>query len=170
MSEKDLKILEVKKEMEINQSKIRGAQHNAGACNAYISNYKKRLKQIADEYGLRKTEFEAKLSRQIHNAEVTQDILEKLLKEKEELHIKLKAAIHYGEVKCKHCDRYYTPQGLARHEAACSMKPQVKKIKEKEAEIKDDKKELADQKAQLEAEIAELQKKKKNIGKKENPE
>ncbi|MCP4550884.1 MAG: hypothetical protein GY834_02335 [Bacteroidetes bacterium] len=164
MSEKDLKILDVKREININDSAIRGAQHNAGACNAYISNYKKRLVQIAADYELVKADFEAKLKRQIENAQVTQDILEGLLEEKEVLHVRLKEAIHYGEVQCEHCNKYYTAQGLARHQATCSMKPQVKKVKKKEKQIKVDKEALANQKAQLEAEIADLEQKKKNIG------
>ncbi|KKM04896.1 hypothetical protein LCGC14_1759640 [marine sediment metagenome] len=156
MSEKNLKINEVKKESAENTRNIKLAQTTAGMSEAYITNYRKQLIKLKDIYELRKKDLESRLKRQIDNTKTSHDIIDALVANKEVIHAKLKAAIHLGEEQCEYCKNYYTPQGLSRHKTTCSMKPAKKIIKKHQEEIKEAKVDVEARRAALKKQLEQL--------------
>ncbi len=158
MNERMIKSLEVQKEMAENVRLIKQWKLNSIMCENMIKTTEKLLRNEERLYNDRVEKLNKQSARALENAKISHKNLEKLLKEKEALHLKLKEATHIGEVLCEFCKKYYTPQGLSRHKAACAMKPSIKIVKKHEKEIKDDKKDLAARKAALKKELAALEK------------
>lgn len=173
MSERQLKIAEVKAEGRENNRLFRLAQEGEGMSKALIVSYQKQMTQLEKEYDLRMIELNERLQRVVNNAKIHHDIMDKLIEEKEEIHLRLKAAIHLGETQCEYCKKYFTPQGYSRHKNTCSMKPEIKVVKEHKAEMKETRDDLEARKAALQEELKALEKvsaKKLNEEKKPEPE
>ena len=132
---------------------------NATWCEANIGAYESRIKNEENLFNDRINKLKLQIDRAVRNAKKTHDILDDLLKEKETLHLELKAASHFGMELCEFCNKYFTPQGIKRHQSGCSMKPAIKKVAKHAKEIKEDKADLAARKAALKKELLELDKK-----------
>lgn len=158
MSEKNIKLREVERAISKNVEETKTWNLNAIYCEVNIKSYEKQILKLEKLHKDRINKLKLQIDRDIKNAKISHNNLDELLKEKEDLHIKYKAAIHMGEVQCEFCHKYYTPQGLSRHKASCSMKPEVKTIKKHEEEIKDNKAALMAKKAALKKELANLEK------------
>ncbi|KKN09414.1 hypothetical protein LCGC14_1046920 [marine sediment metagenome] len=91
--------------------------------------------------------------RAIENAKISNDKLDELLAEKEELHIELKKISNLDKVVCEFCDRYYSSTGIARHKRACISNPKVKKIAKHKEELEAEKKKRDARKKKLEGGI-----------------
>lgn len=162
--EKDLKIFAVKKALADNATALESAKNTAGSDEAIIINLQKRIKKEKELSALRIQGLEKQLQRVIQNAKDNHAFIESLIKNKEVLHTDLKATIHFGEVQCEWCKKYYkTEQGLKRHQTTCDAKPEVKIEKKHEEEVKESKEELLARKAALEKEIADIDKKQKEV-------
>ncbi len=160
MSEKNLKINEIRIANEENTRLIKLAETNAGMSGANILNYRKRLKQLIIECKLRAKEMKDRLKRALDNTKRYHDTIDELIENKEILHEQLKAAYHFGETQCKWCKRYYTPEGINRHKRTCSMKPKRKVVNKNKKQIDEHKKKQAARKKSLEREVI-----KKNVKK-----
>ncbi|GAG69820.1 unnamed protein product, partial [marine sediment metagenome] len=129
--------------------------------------------RLEKEYNLRLAELNERLQRVINNAKIHHDTMDRLIEEKEAIHLRLKEAIHYGEVLCEYCKKYFTPQGIVRHRTACASKPEIKITKEHKVEMKETREDLEARKAALQEELKNLEKvsaKKLNNEKKVEPE
>jgi hypothetical protein len=149
MSEKDIKIKEAKFLIAENNKAIARAREAAGTSEAYVTNYTKQIERLEEEFKLRKADLEQRLNRQVNNAKVHHQTIDDLILKKEELHANLKAAIHLGEAQCEWCGYYFTPDGLARHKASCSARPDIKMVEEHAKEIKELKEELVTPKQEI---------------------
>ena len=161
MSERDKALIEVQKKIRINTANLKAATVNATMCEVNIKTYQKRMLKLDELHKDKMNRVQLQVNRYIKNLKNMHKTLDDLLKEKEALHMKLKEAIHHGEVSCEYCGKYYTSQGLARHKSTCSSKPEVKIVKKHKAEIDKDKEDIEARKAALKAELAELEKKDK---------
>lgn len=158
MSERQLRIAEVKAEGRENNRLFRLAQEGEGMSKAFIISYQKQMTQLEKEYDLRMIELNERLQRVINNAKIHHDTMDRLIEEKEAIHLRLKEAIHYGEVLCEYCKKYFTPQGYSRHKNTCSMKPEIKITKEHKVEMKESRDDLEARKAALQEELKALEK------------
>ena len=103
--------------------------------------------------------FRLEINDAVENAKLLHDNLERLLKEKESLHVELKKAANYGKKQCEYCEKYFTIAGLSRHQANCSGKPETKVDKQHDEEVKEIKDDIEARKAALKKELAALEKK-----------
>jgi hypothetical protein len=149
MSEKDLKIREAKFKIAENNTAIMRAREGALTSEAYIINYTKQIKRLEEVFKLRKADLEQRLKRQIENAQVHHQTIDNLVLKKEELHSNLKEAIHLGEAQCEFCKHYFTPNGLARHQASCTARPDIQMLEEHAKEIQELKEELVTPKQEV---------------------
>lgn len=157
MSEREIKIRAAKQAAEENSRQLQREQSAANVSEAYIINYRKQIIRLEKEFKLRKEGLEEQLNRVIENAKFHHSEIDKLINNKEELHAQLKEAIHLGEAQCEWCGKYFTPQGLPRHQASCSAKPEAKVIEKHEEEIKESKEDLEAKKAALQKQLQELE-------------
>ncbi len=152
MSEKNLKINEVKIANRENSRLINLSETNAGMSSANVLNYKKRIKQMQIEHKLRIKEMRDRLKRAVANTKQHHKTIDELIENKELLHDQLIAAYHLGETQCDWCYKYFTPAGIRRHKAGCSMKPKRRAVNKNKKEIDKHKKDLLARKKSLEKE------------------
>ncbi len=158
MSKKDIELDKVQKAIADNTRKIKTAKQNAVVSEVHIKTYESQIKYQDLLHNDRVNKFRLQIDRAVENSKLLHDRLEELLKEKEALHIELTKATHLGQELCEFCKKYYTPQGLSRHKASCSMKPAIKIVKKHEKEIKIDKEDLEARKAELKKALEALDK------------
>jgi hypothetical protein len=163
MSEKNLKIKEVKIANRENTRLIELAKTNAGISKANVLNYNKRIKQEKLMHEKRLKELQDRLNRAIDNTKRHHDTIDSLIKNKEGLHDQLKEAIHLGEVQCEWCLNWFTQQGFSRHKTSCVMNPGKKAVKDNEKAIKQKLADLAAEKAALQKEEEEILKEIKKV-------
>jgi len=156
MSERDRILLEVQRAIGINNKNIKAATVNATMCEVNIKTYQKRLLKLDELHKAKMNRVQLQVDRYVKNLKNMHKTLDDLLAEKEELHVKLKDASHFGMIKCEHCRKYFTSQGLARHKNTCSSKPVNKTVEADKEEIKEIKDDIEARKAALEKELAKL--------------
>lgn len=156
MSEKNIKIQEVKIANRENSRLIELAKTNAGMSKANVLNYKKQIKKQKAIHELRLEELNDRLNRAIENTKRHHDTIDELIKNKEGLHDRLKEAIHIGEVQCEWCHKWFTQQGFSRHKSGCAANPGKKAVKENKKVIDKRLSDLAAEKAALQKEEEEI--------------
>ena len=149
MNEKDYKINEIHKKITKNKQTIESVKFDTAMSESYVLSHQKQLIRLAKEYKLRDTELKTRLQRHINNTKRLHNALDKLIKEKEALHIELREAHNFGKTQCEYCERYFTPQGIKRHSDTCASKPEIKMEVEHIEEVKELKGDLAAKKAAL---------------------
>ena len=159
MSERDLELIKVQKKIKDNNTKLKTAHQDAVLAEVYINNYESQIEYQTKLYNDIVNKFRLEINDAVENAKLLHDNLERLLKEKEELHAELKTASHYGMVQCEHCQNYFTEVGLTRHQKTCSGKAEVKIDKQHDAEVKEIEADIEARKAALKKELAALDKK-----------
>ena len=159
MSEKKLALSKVKKALEENNRSFKMWTSNAVMAEVRVKTYQKMIPEAERLHNIKLEKIRAQVDRSVKNAKRAHKALDDLLEEKEQLHLDLKAASHYGMVKCEYCENYFTSQGITRHKSACSSKPEVKIVEKHKAEIKQDKEDIEAKKAALREELAKLDKK-----------
>ena len=160
MSEQQKLLIEVQKKIQVNTANFRAAKVNATMCEVNIKTYQRNMVELDRLHKVKMNNIQKQIDRYIRNLKDMNKTLDTLLEEKEDLYEELKAATHYGQVKCEHCLNYFTHQGLSRHKNTCGSKPEIKKEKEHKAEVKVIKDDIEARKAALKKELAELNKKK----------
>lgn len=158
MSEQQIELDRVQKALAKNTSKLNTAKQNAVISEVHIKTYESQIEHQTKLYNDIVNKFRMQIDKTVDNAKLLHKRLEDLLKEKEALHLELRAASNFGKVQCEWCKRYYTDQGLKRHQATCIAKPEVKIEKKHKEEVKEIKEDLAARKASLEKELADLKK------------
>lgn len=157
MNEKDLKVLSAKKAMEENNVAITRAQEAAQTSEAYVINYQKQIEHLKKNHQLRLNDLQKQLNRVINNAKIHHDTIDNLIQKREELYQVFHETLHLGQVQCKYCSLYFkNEESLARHEKACTARPEIKIAATHEADISQKKEELLARKAALEKELNEI--------------
>ena len=165
MSERDLELRKVQKKIAKNTTKLKTAHQNAVLAEVQIKTCESQIEYQTLLYNDIVNKFKLEIEDAVGNAKFLHDNLEALLKEKETLHVELKGATHYGQVQCSHCEKYFTKQGLSRHENNCSRKPETKIDKKHGAEVKVIKDDIAARKLALKKELAAVEKQEENAEK-----
>ena len=159
MSERIYKLKENKRLAEENTKQIRFWKQNAVMSEVEIGTSEK---LIGYQIKLHKdivNKLKLKIERAIKNAKVSHKKIDDLLKEKEDLHIRLKLLNNYGKLSCEYCGKFYTRLGLPRHKSACSSKPEIKDAKKHKSEMSAERKILEAKREALQKQIADLGKK-----------
>ena len=159
MSEQQIILIEVQKKIAKNNTKLKTANQDAVLAEVRIRQCESQIEYQTKLYNDIVNKFKLEIEDAIKNAKYLHDNLEDLLKEKEGLHVELKAATHYGKKQCEHCLKYFTIAGLSRHQNNCSGKPEIKIDKKHEVEVKEIKDDIEARKAALKKELAALEKK-----------
>ena len=159
MSEQQIILIEVQKKIAKNNIKLKTANQDAVLSEVRIRQCESQIEYQTKLYNDIVNKLKLEIEDAIKNAKYLHDNLEDLLKEKESLHVELKAATHYGKKQCEFCEKYFTVSGLTRHQANCSGKPETKVDKKHEVEVKEIKNDIAARKAALKKELAALEKK-----------
>ena len=160
MSEQQKLLIEVQKKIQVNTANFRAAKVNATMCEVNIKTYQRNMVELDRLHKVKMNNIQKQIDRYVRNLKDMNKTLDTLLEEKEDLHEELKAATHFGQVKCEHCLNYFTDQGLSRHKKTCASKPANKIVKKHKEEIKEVADDIEARKAALEKELAELKKKK----------
>lgn len=159
MSERDIALDKVQKAMKENADEIKANTLNATWCEANIGAYESRIENEKNLYNDRINKLNLQINRAVTNAKKTHDRLDELLEEKESLHLELKKASHFGMDQCEYCMKFFTPQGIKRHQDSCASKPEIKQEKKHKAEVVEIKEDVEAKKAALKKQLAELEKK-----------
>ncbi|KKK76709.1 hypothetical protein LCGC14_2860900, partial [marine sediment metagenome] len=109
MSETDIiNYSRVNKALEENNRQFKQWHLNVIMCEIEIKTNTKQIKQqiILVKDKVNKLKLQRKSA--IENVKISNNKLDELLAEKEELHIELKKISHYGKVVCEYCVRYYS--------------------------------------------------------------
>jgi len=159
MSERDLALIEVQKEIKINTKNIAAATVNATMSEVNIKTYQKHMIKLDELHKEKLNRVQKQVDRYIKNLKDMHSTLDELLAEKEALHVKLKETSHWGQVQCEHCKNYFTDVGLTRHAKSCIAKPTNKLVDDDKAEIDTIKDDIEARKAALKKELAALEKK-----------
>jgi len=161
MSKRDIALDKVQKAIARNNAEIKVTHCSAVAVEVNINTHKRLIVELDRLHKDKINRVQKQVNRCIESAKNTHDRMDALLIVKEALHVELKEAIHYGQVQCEWCEKYYSPQGLARHKTACISKPANKAVEESKEEIDLVKEGIEARKAALQKELAELNKIKK---------
>ena len=158
MSERQIALIKVQKAIAINNGEIKATNVNAIMSEVNVKTYKKHIIELDRLHKIKINNVQKQVNRYIKNVKTMHDRLDALLKVKEELHLELKAASHYGKLQCEWCLNYFTSQGLSRHKTACASKPVNKVVDKHKTEIQKDKLDIAARRAKLQKELDELKK------------
>jgi len=158
MTQRDIELARVQKAIAKNNSKLKTANQNAVLSEVHIKTYESQIEYQTTLYNDRINKLKLQIDRSVENAKKLHDNLDELLDEKEALHLELKAASHFGKEKCEYCNKYFTPQGIVRHKAACASKPEIKIEKKHKEEITEHKDDLEARKAALQKQLEDLEK------------
>lgn len=151
-------LIEVQKRIRVNTANLRAAKVNATMCEVNAKTYERNMVELDRLHKVKMNNIQKQIDRYIRNLKDMNKTLENLLEEKEALHLELKEATHYGQVKCEYCQNYFTTQGLSRHKNTCSSKPEIKVEKKHTKEVKEIKDDIEARKAALKKQLAELNK------------
>ena len=160
MSKRQIELARVQKAIAKNNTKLKTARQDSVLSEVRIKQCESQIDYQTLLYNDIVNKLKLEIEDAINNAKKLHDNLEDLLEEKESLHLKLKEATHFGQVKCEHCLNYFTQQGLTRHKNSCAAKPEIKIEKKHKAEVKVIKDDIEARKVALKKELAELNKKK----------
>ncbi|KKN42893.1 hypothetical protein LCGC14_0708670 [marine sediment metagenome] len=158
MSQKDRELDRVQKAMRKNVIKINTATQNAAVSAIHIKTFESQIEYQTTLYNDIVGKLKLQIDRSVENAKNLHDKLEELLKEKESLHVQLKLAFNFGKVECEYCLRYFTTQGIKRHQDNCSSKPEIKIEEEHIEEVNEIKDDLDAKKKDLQAQLKQLEK------------
>ena len=159
MSERDLALIEVQRQIKINIKNIAAATVNATMSEVNIKTFQKHMITLDKLHKEKLNRVQKQVDRYIKNLKDMHSTLDELLAEKEALHVKLKETSHWGQVQCEHCQNYFTAAGLSRHANSCIAKPTNKLVEDDKAEIDTIKDDIEARKAALKKELAEIDKK-----------
>jgi len=158
MSQKSIELDRVQKAIAKNNRKLKTANQNAVISKVNIGIYESQIVYQTKLHNDIVNKLRLQIDRAVNNMKLLHNNLDALIKEKEALHLELKAASNFGKILCEYCKRYFSPQGIKRHSEVCSSKPEIKIEKEHKEEVKEIKEDLAARKASLEKELAALEK------------
>lgn len=158
MSEQSIALAKVQKAIARNNAEIKATHCSAVAVEVNVNTHKRLIVELDRLHKDKINRVQKQVNSCIESAKNAHDRLDALLIVKEELHLELRAATHYGKVECEYCGNYFTSQGLSRHKTACASKPVNKTVDKHKVEIEKDKEDIAARKAMLQKELDELKK------------
>jgi len=158
MNERQIALAKVEKAMAENTRQIKAMKLNIIVCGADVKANNKHKIKLEKIYKDRVNKIQLRIEQSIRNIKFSDKTLDDLLEEKETLYVEFKAANHFGQPQCEWCLNYFSPQGIARHKAACASKPEIKIEKKHKEEVKDIKDDIEARKAALQKELDELKK------------
>lgn len=158
MSEQQRILIEVQKEISVNNKNITAATGDVVVCEVNVKTYQRMLIKLEELHKVKIDKVQKQIDGYIRNLKDMHGVLDDLLAEKEALHVKLTEATHYGKEQCEWCKNYFTPTGLPRHKSACASKPVNKIVKKHKAEIDKTTDDIEARKLALKKELAELEK------------
>lgn len=115
---------------------IASIRHNISINEIGMRNMKKRIEKERELLELRIKDWEMQIHDHALNTDMLHVELEKQVTLKEDLHAKLKDALHVNEIACQFCGRFYSQKGIKRHEQACSARPNQIEADESEEDLK----------------------------------
>lgn len=161
MSKSDKIYARVNRELKENKIQMDSWNHNAIMSELRIKQQQKLIDNLERLHRDKINKLKLQIERAVKNAKVSRKKLDELIVEKEALHKEFKVAANIGRVQCKYCKKYFTSNGLLRHQPVCGAKPINKVVITMNKEIKKDKKEAEAHKLALLKELAELNEKMK---------
>ena len=150
--------LKINKALAENNRNFKMWNSNAIMAEVRVKTYQRMLIETERLHKMKLERIEAQVKRSVKNAKRAHKALEDLVAEKEDLHLQLKEATHFGKKQCEYCLRYFTSQGIKRHSESCASKPEIKVEAEHKEEVKEIKDDIEARKAALKEELKSLEK------------
>jgi len=157
MNKQAIELDRVQKALRKNTSKLKTASQNAVIAKVSIENYESQIEYQTRLYNDIIYRLKLQIERAVDNAKLLHNSLDELIKEKEALHLELRAASNFGKKQCEYCRKYFSQQGIKRHSESCASKPEIKIEKKHKEEVTEIKEDLAARKAALKKELDDLE-------------